>query len=61
VSLGSLSAIAQGYFSLHFPINDKSSKTGCSPLFFGSGNESIHSSTRLVMVLSNSADNKTNL
>ncbi|MEH1787138.1 MAG: hypothetical protein V7L23_16535, partial [Nostoc sp.] len=32
VSLGSLSAIAQGYFSLHFPINDKSSKTGCSLL-----------------------------
>ncbi|MBD2167686.1 S-layer family protein, partial [Calothrix membranacea FACHB-236] len=30
VSLGSLSAIAQGYFPLHFPRNGKSSKTGCS-------------------------------
>ncbi|MBE8971054.1 hypothetical protein IQ277_34100 [Nostocales cyanobacterium LEGE 12452] len=27
-----MSAIAQGYFPLHFPINDKSSKTGCSQL-----------------------------
>ncbi|MBW4607376.1 MAG: hypothetical protein KME22_09145 [Hassallia sp. WJT32-NPBG1] len=30
VSLGSLSAIAQGYFPLHFPRNGKYSKTGCS-------------------------------
>ncbi|MEH2435560.1 MAG: AAA domain-containing protein, partial [Nostoc sp.] len=32
VFLGSLSAIALGYFPLHFPINGKSSKTGCSQL-----------------------------
>lgn len=32
-----------------------------SLFFLGSGKESIHSSTRLVIVLSNSADNKTKL